>query len=235
MSTARAAVLRRLSAEPEACTVEKLSNETGQHQNTIREHLEALVEAGMVRRTLATSGVRGRPARLYAAVPADAGTSGYAALAAALAAHIARNSKEPQTEGIKAGELWAQQLGHGQPPPGDERGTAQNGALSSRRRTGALLESLGFGVEHDASWSTIRLNLCPLLQAARQTPQVVCSVHLGLVRGSLAAMGADPDQAELLPFAEPGACVLHLGVPDRAPAVAGQQVESAPPSASPAE
>jgi hypothetical protein len=35
-------------------------------------------------------------------------------------------------------------------------------------------------------------------------------VHLGIVRGALDRLGGDPEPTALLPFAEPGACRLHL-------------------------
>ena len=55
-----------------------------------------------------------------------------------------------------------------------------------------------------------RLRRCPLLDTARAYPEVVCSLHLGLVRGALERVGADPDVAALEPFAERGACRLDL-------------------------
>jgi hypothetical protein len=39
---------------------------------------------------------------------------------------------------------------------------------------------------------------------------VVCQVHLGIVRGALEVYRGDPEPTALLPFAEPGACRLHL-------------------------
>lgn len=235
ISGARAAVLDRLRAQAGPCTVERLAEESGQHRNTIREHLEALVDSGLARRSTAASGGRGRPAWLYQAAETAAGGQAYAALAAALAAHIAHTRADPRAEGIRAGELWAEQLdagssarstgpdagsgrdaatdvdadtGNAGPPSGDA-----DSELDVRRRSVELLESVGFGVEPNESWTSIVLDVCPLLKAARQTPEVVCAVHLGLVRGSLKSMGANPDQAELIPFAKPGACQLYLRKP----------------------
>jgi predicted ArsR family transcriptional regulator len=54
----------------------------------------------------------------------------------------------------------------------------------------------------------VRLTRCPLLEAAHRHPDVVCAVHLGIVRGALDEQGADPSGTALAPFAEPGACVL---------------------------
>ena len=55
----------------------------------------------------------------------------------------------------------------------------------------------------------------PLLEAARRHRDVVCGVHLGIVRGALEEYAADPADSALVPFAEPGACLLV--VPPRTP------------------
>ena len=58
----------------------------------------------------------------------------------------------------------------------------------------------------------MRLTTCPFLDAAKRHPEVVCQIHLGIVRGALNRLGADADVAALQAFAEPGACLL--GLPD---------------------
>ena len=52
----------------------------------------------------------------------------------------------------------------------------------------------------------IRLVTCPLLDAARQQPAVVCGIHQGLVEG----LTDQRYRLTLTPFAEPGACVVTL-------------------------
>jgi predicted ArsR family transcriptional regulator len=54
------------------------------------------------------------------------------------------------------------------------------------------------------------LTQCPLLDAARTHPDVVCGVHLGIVRGALQEWGTSLGEVELLPFSEPGACRLLM-------------------------
>ena len=49
----------------------------------------------------------------------------------------------------------------------------------------------------------------PAVPCSRQpaaNPAIVCSVHLGMLRGVLDEYGADPEGSALVPFAEPGAC-----------------------------
>ena len=55
------------------------------------------------------------------------------------------------------------------------------------------------------------LHRCPLLQAAHRFPDVVCSVHLGMVQSALEANGASSEGSELRPFSAPGQCYLRLG------------------------
>ena len=58
--------------------------------------------------------------------------------------------------------------------------------------------------------TTVLLRTCPLLDAARRHPEVVCEVHRGLVSGALDALDASSEGVRLEAFARPGACVLGL-------------------------
>jgi len=42
---------------------------------------------------------------------------------------------------------------------------------------------------------------------------VVCSVHLGVLRGTLTRLGVAPEAAALEPFVEPELCIAHLPLP----------------------
>ena len=56
----------------------------------------------------------------------------------------------------------------------------------------------------------MRLRRCPLLDVARQYPEIICQVHQGLIAGALTELGGDDTGVDLLPFAEPDACRLVL-------------------------
>lgn len=178
---------------------------SGLHVNTVREHLEALTRQGFVQRHASEPNGRGRPAWLYLATDAAGPPSEYAGLAAALAASIHRTSDTPTEDAAEAGADWGRRLA-------DERDARPGAdALVARREVVDLLDELGFGAKPDPGNTVVRLTRCPLLAAAHQYPDVVCGVHLGLVRGALAAYGADSEGTDLVPFAEPGACLLRLG------------------------
>ena len=76
-----------------------------------------------------------------------------------------------------------------------------------------LLDGLGFAPQPDARHVVVRLTRCPLLEAARRHPEIVCGVHLGIVRGALEVYGGEAERADLLAFSEPGACLLDLTRP----------------------
>jgi len=222
LSTARLGILEVLIDQPQPCTVGALSTLTRQHPNTIREHLDGLVADRLATRTRAAAHGRGRPAWLYSATPdsgSDQGASDYAGLASALAAQIVRSSRQPRNDAIEAGRAWGRDLvrrspfgvdvGKG-PVPGAARAPS---AVAARREVVALLEELGFAPSPDARAAVVKLRRCPLLEAAHQYPEVVCGVHLGIVRGALDELGSDPDRTErtaLQSFSEPGACRLDL-------------------------
>lgn len=204
LSSSRRAVLERLRERSEATTLAALVESCDLHPNTVREHLDALVEDGLATRRPAEPSGRGRPAWLYEPVAEGAGGSEYAGLASALAASIHRRSRHPWEDALAAGTDWGRDLAQGR----DAAPTRS--AAAARREVVALLDEIGFAPDADARASVVRLTRCPLLDAARKYPDVVCGVHLGIVRGALAEYGADPERTDLLPFAEPGACRLEL-------------------------
>ena len=202
-SRAATGVLELLAAAGGPVTAAELATRAGQHTNTVREHLDSLVENGLATRERAAADGRGRPAWLYTVVPVEPEHSEYAGLATALALQIARTSSRPAEEAQAAGAAWGEQLATTAP-------AAPSTSAAARRGVVELLGRLGFDPEADARARTVQLRQCPLLQAAKAQPEVVCSVHLGLVKGALATWRTAGEGTELVPFAEPGACLLHL-------------------------
>ncbi len=192
----------------------RLSAATSLHPNTLREHLRSLESRGSVRRHRAEPSGRGRPAWLYESTGTSTASRAaeYAGLATALASVIARHSPDPRSEALEAGQSWGHTLARAKGP------TTGRGAASIRRTVVGLLADLGFAPEPSALATSVRLTRCPLLDAARAEPEIVCGVHLGIVQGALKEWGAGSQEADLLPFSEPGACTLlmHAGLgPDQ--------------------
>ena len=58
------------------------------------------------------------------------------------------------------------------------------------------------------------LRQCPFREVARKHQGVICTLHLGLMRGALARMRAPVTAEGLEPFAEPSLCIARLAVRD---------------------
>ncbi len=193
-------------------TLHSLVTSTGLHENTVREHLDGLLARGLVRRYRSEPAGRGRPAWNYEGTEVETDVSEYAGLAAALAAGMERTSPTPAETATAAGEEWGRALVRDRRTARAEP-AAPTAATPPEVRAPVLelLADLGFAPEVDpVPTGDIRLTRCPLLEVAERHREVVCGVHLGIVRGALLEHGADPDGTALTPFAEPGACRLLL-------------------------
>ena len=218
-----------------ARSVTELSAALGVHANTVRTALTELRTAGLVQRDRAPASGRGRPSYAYSLTQAgrNAQPSGrafreYRSLTEAFASHLASRSEDPSQDARSIGRTWGASLAANHPGPpagreGPDRSTAEGeGGAPADARASAdadadadadaamvdLLTELGFGPDLDGDG--IALRTCPLLELAEEMPEVICQVHRGLVEGAMDHYGTPSDGVELLPFAEVGACRLHL-------------------------
>lgn len=185
-------------------TLAALAERLGGHPNATRQHLDALVDGGFATSAPLPPTGRGRPAQGFTltasgrrALTVDAARTAYVELACAIAAWLTANG-HPAAEALEIGRTW-----------GATRASDRGEPLDWSTMVD-LLDELGFAPDADqgersagSRGRTLRLRTCPMLESAREHPEVICRVHQGLVEGALG--GAD---VTLLPFAEPGACVL---------------------------
>jgi predicted ArsR family transcriptional regulator len=189
-------------------TAAEVVDATGLHPSTVRQHLDQLTDSGLLIRHRRGDGTPGRPAWRYRAAPgaeAVTGTgldSAYRSLAAALVAHLARDAEDPHAAGVRAGRDWGRALAA---PLG--RTAPVDGLLR-------VLDDLGFSPRvtrrPEPGSAEVHLTTCPFLELAQASPDVVCGVHLGVIGGTLGALGAGTADTDLQPFAAPGACVVHV-------------------------
>ncbi|AZI59644.1 transcriptional regulator [Nakamurella antarctica] len=203
MSKSRSTLLEQLRAQSTPVSIAALVELSGLHENTLREHLASLVRRGLCGRQQSNPSGRGRPAWLYYATGRGA-SSEYAGLAATLAMSIATTSADPTGTAVSAGEHWGRTLV-------EEHPVASNASTRAAAKVIVLLDQVGYSPQVDRAHPTqVRLTRCPLLEIAYRQPDVVCAVHLGLVRGALMAHDEDPEGIELQPFAAPGVCLLTI-------------------------
>ena len=224
-SISRTAVLELLRSRAQPLGVGEVAQHVGLHQNTVRSHLDLLVDAGYaVRRSEAPSGP-GRPRVVYQATAAPDGDRNYKLLAEVLAQHLVATSERPGEAAVNAGRSWAGSAGlrlHG----GESAGTAAATPVNDEAAIAAVLRMLGdsgFAPELSADATAINLHRCPFRELAESHTDVVCGAHLGIIQGALAELGTMVSATRLLPFVTPGLCVTTLTRPAAAEVSAGGQ------------
>lgn len=203
--TTRSQLLATLRRTGRPVGVRELAVAHGLHPNSVREQLAVLVVAGLVVREVAPPAGRGRPSLRYRAkVAGDASDEpDYRALAGVLADQLAR-LPDATVASLNAGVRWGRSMIAGRPGA-----TVETDAVD---RLVELLDEVGFAPEAPTlPGGPIRLHHCPFESLARERGNVVCGVHLGLMRGALAELGAPIDAVGLDPFVRPDLCIAHLG------------------------
>src|SRR6516162_6644294 len=216
LGRSRARVLELLREAAAPLGVQEVAERCGLHPNTARFYLDALVAAGLAIRDRGprpNPGVRrlGRPAIGYRAAGGDgpgapAGERRYRLLAEMLASMIAGLLPDPAATAEQAGREWGGYLTEQPPPYRPPTAARALGDLT------ALLDDMGFDPEVTAQGTPPRILLreCPFREVATRYQAVVCSLHLGVIRGALARMRAPLTADRLEPFAGPGLCLVHL-------------------------
>lgn len=209
-SRRRVQLLDALRASPTPMTVGELAALCELHVTTVRFHLDVLTSAGLVSAEPERNPARGRPRQLYRALaPLEPGhaDSGYQQLARVLAAHWASPADDPMDRAEAAGRAWA--LDDLTDTPGSGSARSIDDAASTLT---ALFAEMGFDPELESTPEEIRIRLhaCPFESVARQSPNVVCALHRGLMRGVLDRLGAPETDNRLIPWETPQTCVAHL-------------------------
>ena len=188
--------------------VTAVADRVGLHPNTARFHLEGLVEQGLAERATEDRERPGRPRALYSATPdtARAGQRSYRLLTQILTSYLAANAKQPKKAALEAGEEWGRYLAE-RPAP-FSRINAETAAL----QLVDTLDEIGFEPEAvtERRQRRILLHHCPFREAAEEHSNIVCGIHLGLMRGLLAELNAPLAATRLDPFVKPDLCVTHL-------------------------
>jgi predicted ArsR family transcriptional regulator len=201
----RVELLRLLEAGPR--DVRWLALAVGLHQNTVRGHLQVLLDSGLLTRGKEPLGAPGRPAWRYELTRAPQPASGATALARAAIEALIEGADAPADLAESAGRPWGREAVR------DQRSrSAQHAVLQVTQ----LLDELGFEPEVAGDPEALQgeglgvhLRRCPFLDLAQRYGEVVCAVHLGALRGAIEELGA-PLEAELRPFVQPDRCSVDL-------------------------
>jgi predicted ArsR family transcriptional regulator len=179
----RYAIYLELARAPMPLATAQIAETLGLHPNTVRPHLERMREVGLLEVVTEAQGTVGRPQHRYSLAP-DAPSLGFEPPAfpvlARMLLRLAAVAQLPAADAVEAGR---------------EQGAT---AAAQRGRAGtcaealtAELTALGFDPEAvtEPDGATIAFTRCPFRELAEANPDLVCSLHRGLVEGFVAARG----------------------------------------------
>jgi predicted ArsR family transcriptional regulator len=211
-STSRMAVLELLRTRAEPLGVGEVAHHVGLHQNTVRSHLDLLVDSGYAVRRNDTARGPGRPRMVYEATAAPEDERDYRLLAEVLAQHLLATSERPGEAALNAGCIWAGLTTR----PRDHDDGAKSSAAPPNRGDEAIeavvwmLGDIGFAPALSADGTFINLRRCPFRELAESNPDVVCGAHLGMIQAALAELGAPVSATRLMPMVQPDLCIATL-------------------------
>ncbi len=193
-SQSREQLLQLLHGSDDALTVAELASQTGLHPNTVREHLNILIEAGLALSESQGGGGRGRPKRAYratalAAVPGSRSAQdadSLELLCRVLAAQAARDNFGSSTwdHVENSARQWVHE--HADEVPARRVQTSEQAIEVITE----LLDQRGFAPTAEPEEQRVVLHACPYGGLAAEQQQVVCGAHLGLVLGALERAGS---------------------------------------------
>ena len=190
-SYSRVEIMHLLQERPHRAITE-LVEATGLHANTVREHVQRLIDAGYVIAETERRTTRGRPRVLYSAATGPGEASSPVAVRRAEAA-------------ARRGDLLRRVYGSDT--------DAELGA-DALHQLDALVEDLndaGFDPAVDERGLTVDLTPCPHSPAADHRG-VLCGVHIGLMDSVLAQAGGPLRVEGIAASCDPTQCVVQLTV-----------------------
>lgn len=207
----RYAIYLELARAPHPLATAEVADSLGLHPNTVRPHLERMRDVGLLEVEIEARGDVGRPQHRYA-LAAGAPSLGLEPPTMPLLARMVLRLAE--RAGVGAGE--AVEVGRGQ-------GLADAGAYANAPSTLEALVSeldrLGFdpvvgdvpSPGDDALGAVVAFAHCPFRDVAEEHPELVCSLHRGLVEGFVEAMG-DTDVTEFCTLVDRTPCQVAVAV-----------------------
>ncbi len=192
-------ILAALTEHSQEMTVAELATQLRVHPNTVRFHLEALLRSHRVESVSSPPRGPGRPARRVRAVAGmnPDGPRHYRGLAEALTRALATAPDGPE-QARQVGLAWGARVAVASPTNG-----------SPMTRLVEMLTELGFAPESDTA-THLDLGHCPFLELASAAPDIICSLHLGLMQGALDVLSGHQHVTRLEPFVAPDRCRAHL-------------------------
>ncbi len=189
-SYSRVEILHLLQARP-GRTIQELTEHTGLHANTVREHLQRLADGGYIVAEAEHRTTRGRPRMLYSAATGDDQAS----------SPVARRKAH---DAARRGDLLRRVL------PSEAASGLDSEAVHQLDALVEDLESSGFEPLVDERELTVDLSPCAHADIEPAQREVLCSVHVGLMQSVLSEAKGPLHVEGLAVSCNPETCIVHL-------------------------
>lgn len=179
----RYAIYLELARAPMPLATAQIAESLQLHPNTVRPHLDRMREVGLLEVVTDAQGTVGRPQHRYS-LAEDAPALGFEPPAfpvlARMLLRLAASAHLPAADAVEAGR-----------EQGASAAARRNGPGTCAEALVAELATLGFDPESavDDESATIAFTRCPFGELAEANPELVCSLHRGLVEGFAEARG----------------------------------------------
>ena len=188
----RYAIYRELARASAPKTTAEISETLSLHPNTVRPHLERMRDVGLLSVEVVGRGDVGRPQHRYSIAP-DAPSLGLEPPTMPVLARMVLS----MAKRLQATPDDAEAVGYDE---GRDRATGYRNAPSTLEALVADLDRLGFDpvvsddpradpTADEGLAAVVSFAHCPFADLAQQHPDLVCSLHRGLVTGFVADMG----------------------------------------------
>lgn len=200
----RYAIYLELARSPHPLATADIAGVLGLHPNTVRPHLERMREVGLLDVRPAVGGGVGRPQHLYS-LAADAPALGLEPPAFPLLANMLLQLA------IDA-ELRGDQAASAARHEGRRMAATQDHRRSGVSLTHEMHERLGFDPQEvlDGEGTTIFFANCPFGELAAAHPEVVCSLHRGLIEGFVGDFGDSVQVGDFHDYTDREPCLVSL-------------------------
>lgn len=206
----RYAIYLELARAAKPLTTAEIADTIDLHPNTVRPHLDRMRDAGLIAVEVGGRGEIGRPQHRYS-LAADAPSLGLEPPVMPMLARMVLS----MAERLEAGPPDAYAVGVDE---GRQRAAAFTSSPSTLEAIVADLDILGFDpVVSDAAdrdSAVVAFANCPFDDLASAHPDLVCSLHRGLVAGFVQEMG-DAEVREFCTVVDRAPCQVTVGAASR--------------------
>lgn len=201
----RYAIYLELARSPRPVSTAEVAETLGLHPNTVRPHLDRMRDVGLLGVDIESRGGVGRPQHLYSLAP-DAPSLGFEPpMMPLLASLLVRLVEQVGGSGADAYEVGRDQ-GRSEARRYTEAPSCVEALVSELDRTGF---DPAVGASDDGDTALVAFAHCPFRSLAADHPDVVCSLHRGMVEGFVDELG-DAEVTDFRTLAHQPSCQVAL-------------------------